>query len=207
MSTAQEHLTSHPAMPDGKRRLIRAALKLGVQGPGFSGLGIRELAREAGLNPNTFYRHFENMEDLAQYAAREVAHEVMDGMRKVREASYRHADATEGAAKYFLAEVQANPDAFRMGLRELHSGPARMRRIMQKVLDEIAQLSVEQIQRQNLVPSLAEDALFEAARNISYYMIGRSLDILDQPQDAKRIQAEIVRYIRIQFLGALALQG
>lgn len=32
---------------------------------GFSGLAVRELAREAGIVPTAFYRHFESVDDLA----------------------------------------------------------------------------------------------------------------------------------------------
>ena len=44
----------------GKLKLIQAALRLITQSRSLTSLGLRELAREAGLNPNTFYRHFKN---------------------------------------------------------------------------------------------------------------------------------------------------
>ena len=48
----------------GKRKLIEAALRLTAGGRSFASLGLRELAREAELNPNTFYRHFDTLDRL-----------------------------------------------------------------------------------------------------------------------------------------------
>ncbi|MGT2430537.1 hypothetical protein ACU4HD_20985 [Cupriavidus basilensis] len=42
------------------------------------------MAREAGLNPNTFYRHFRDMEDLALTAVAEVSNELRPMLRAVR---------------------------------------------------------------------------------------------------------------------------
>lgn len=69
---------------DGKRRLIDAALRLAAARRSFAALGLRELAREAGLNPNTFYRHFRDMEDLAITALAEVSDELRPMLRAVR---------------------------------------------------------------------------------------------------------------------------
>ncbi|MCF8167246.1 MAG: TetR family transcriptional regulator, partial [Rhodoferax sp.] len=41
-----------------RNNLLQAALALIGQGRSFTSLGIREIAREAGMVPNAFYRHF-----------------------------------------------------------------------------------------------------------------------------------------------------
>ena len=48
----------------GKLKLVQAALRLITQSRSLTSLGLRELAREAGLNPNTFYRHFRNLDEF-----------------------------------------------------------------------------------------------------------------------------------------------
>ena len=47
------------------RALIVAAGRRAVAERGFAGLVVRELAREAGIVPTAFYRHFESVDDLA----------------------------------------------------------------------------------------------------------------------------------------------
>src|SRR5690554_779953 len=45
--------------------LIDAALKLIGPHRSISTLSLREVAREAGIAPNSFYRHFRDMDELA----------------------------------------------------------------------------------------------------------------------------------------------
>ena len=47
----------------GRERLIGAALKLAAEKRSLLALGVRELGRMAGLNPNTFYRHFKTLDE------------------------------------------------------------------------------------------------------------------------------------------------
>nr|WP_246217035.1 TetR family transcriptional regulator [Paraburkholderia panacisoli] len=60
-------------LPAGKRKRIEAALRLTAGGRSFASLGLRQLAREAGLNPNTFYRHFDTLDDSAREAVESVS--------------------------------------------------------------------------------------------------------------------------------------
>jgi AcrR family transcriptional regulator len=196
------------ALPAGKQKLIEAALRLCARdGITLSSLGLRELAREAGLNHNTFYRHFESPDDLSHAAAEQVAVQIMAGMKEVRRSAATHADATVGAAKYFLDFVEKNPDAFVVGLREIHSIASPMRRQLRKVLDDIATESVEQITSMNLAPALQRDALLQATSAIAYYMFYRALDFIEHPEQRQSITDDIVRFSRAQFLGSMATQG
>lgn len=192
---------------DGKRKLLDAALKLAWQGTGFASMGIRELAREAGLNHNTFYRHFRDLEDLAQSVASELAANFMLSMKKVRAGSAKHVDATVGAAQLILDFVQKDPAPFVVGLRELHGGSPNIRRILRRVLEDIAVDSVDQITSMNLAPGLPPEALLKVTRPVTYYMLYKSVECLDQPEQRDEIADEIVTFIRQQFLGAYALQS
>ena len=59
-----------------RAELMRAALRLGAQ-HGFASLGLREVAREAGIAPTSFYRHFSDMEELGMAIIRELAGPVL----------------------------------------------------------------------------------------------------------------------------------
>ncbi|GAB4425452.1 MAG: TetR family transcriptional regulator [Turneriella sp.] len=58
MKKAQQRLKTH-------RALMVAAIKLMSDDRSFSSISLREVTREAGVVPATFYRHFNEMEDLA----------------------------------------------------------------------------------------------------------------------------------------------
>ncbi len=189
----------------GKRRLIEAALTLAArEGVSLSGLGLRELAREAGLNANTFYRHFDSIDDLGRVIVNELSARVMRGMAEVRRKAARHADATEGAVRYFLDFVRDNPEAFAVGVRELHSAHSPMREVLQEMIERLAAESVEQIGALDLVPGVENEVLLAATRAVTYQMFYRALDYLEQPRRRATIAEELTWAIRAIFLGARA---
>ncbi|MEB3733926.1 TetR family transcriptional regulator [Halopseudomonas pachastrellae] len=61
-----------------------AAERLAGSSRCLTSLGLRELAREAGLNPNTFYRHFRDMEDLGLQLLRQSKDELRAALRALR---------------------------------------------------------------------------------------------------------------------------
>ena len=68
----------------GKLKLIQAALRLITQSRSLTSLGLRELAREAGLNPNTFYRHFKNLDEFGLQVLGYIAEDMKAGVRELR---------------------------------------------------------------------------------------------------------------------------
>ena len=176
------------------------------EGAILSTLGLREIAREAGLNHNTFYRHFEDLDDLGRAAAENIAAQLMQGLGQIRRNSVRHADATVGAVSFFLDFARDNSELIMVGLRELHCHNSPMRKIMQRVLDDIAADSVKQILDMDLVRGLEREPLGQATSAITYYMFYRALDYLERPRKRKEIGEEIVAFIRAQFLGRIALR-
>lgn len=176
------------------------------EGAILSTLGLREIAREAGLNHNTFYRHFEDLDDLGLAAAETLAAQLMRGLGKIRRDSAHHADATTGAVSFFLDFARDNSELILVGLRELHCHKSPMRKPMQRVLDDIAAESVDQILSMELVRGLGRESLGQATSAITYYMFCRALDYLERPRKRQEISAEIVAFIRAQFLGRIALE-
>ncbi|HHX85734.1 MAG TPA: TetR family transcriptional regulator, partial [Actinomycetales bacterium] len=58
------------------RSLIVAAGREAVAARGFAGLVVREIAREAGIVPTAFYRHFDSLDALATELAAGSAAEL-----------------------------------------------------------------------------------------------------------------------------------
>lgn len=187
----------------GKRRLLEAALRLAARnGTGLSALGLREIAREAELNVNTFYRHFDGIEALGRGVAQSIATQLMAGLREIRVKAARHADATTASVQYFLDYVRRHPEPFAVGLRELHSAHSPMRPILQQVLAQVAEESADQIIELDLVPGAPRATLMQATTAITYQMFYRALDVIEQPAQRKRIGEELVWHIRAVFLSA-----
>ena len=119
-SKAEEKMNG---LTGGKLKLIQAALRLITETRSLTSLGLRELAREAGLNPNTFYRHFKSLDEFGLQVLGYIAEEMKAGVRDLRQM----ADSSEQASRDTVAFVYhyflANPAATTVAVRELH-GPS-----------------------------------------------------------------------------------
>ncbi len=98
--------------------LLAAALRLIGPHRSVSSLSLREVAREAGIAPNSFYRQFRDMDELA-VALIDVAGR---SLRKIVGAA-RHRAATQrgivrGSVEAFMEQVRADDKLLHVLLRE-----------------------------------------------------------------------------------------
>ena len=68
-----------------RRQIIDAAFRLLSLDRSYSSLSLREVTREAGIAPNSFYRHFEDMEELGLTLVDEGGVALRQLMRKARQ--------------------------------------------------------------------------------------------------------------------------
>jgi TetR/AcrR family transcriptional regulator, fatty acid biosynthesis regulator len=67
-----------------RENLMAAALRLIAQGRGFTSLGLREITREAGVVPASFYRHFKDMDELGLALVEETGLTLRRLLREAR---------------------------------------------------------------------------------------------------------------------------
>ena len=67
-----------------RAKLMEAALELVGQGRHFVSMGIREVTRQAGVVPTSFYRHFRSMDDLGLQLVDELGLLLRQMMRDTR---------------------------------------------------------------------------------------------------------------------------
>jgi AcrR family transcriptional regulator len=167
----------------------------------LSSLGLRELGREAQLNPNTFYRHFRTMEDLGLAAVEEVTRKLCLGLKEVRRGAAKYADATRGSAEYFLEFARQNAEAFIVGVREINAGSPAMRQTLRRVMDEIAAEIADDLHAQGL-GSAGREVLLEVTTTLVDLMFYRSLEYIERPSERRAIIDRWVRIARILLIGS-----
>ena len=172
----------------GKRKLIDAALRLAAARRSFAGLGLRELAREAGLNPNTFYRHFRDMEDLALTAVAEVSNELRPMLRAVRWAVARDnpGEVATRACDAFFAYAEAHPDAFFVGVCGSTGPQPALRDAVRQLLADIAAEMAEDIERLALCPGLSRPVIDDLCGYVVSYLFHLSTDYLEDSAKGRR---------------------
>lgn len=212
----------------GKRLLMDAALRLTSTSRSLSSLGLRELAREAGLNPNTFYRHFRDVDDLGLTVIGEITTLLRQPLRDLRREAAQRAVKDEGSmlpkllgidlgrgrrvchetVQLFFDFVAEHPEAFIIGVRELHGASPVLREALRQVMDDFADDMAEDIIEFKLLPGIVSAAAVRQVSGlISRNLFEQSLDCIGQPQRREAICALAEEQIVMLFTGASVLQS
>ena len=187
----------------GKLKLVQAALRLITESRSLTSLGLRELAREAGLNPNTFYRHFSSLDEFGLQVLTFVAEDMKAEVRKLRQMAASSEQATSGTVSFVYHYFLANPAAITVAVRELHGPSALLRRALENQLDASAREMAEDIIERNLVPVVPPETIHEISRMTIRYILFRSMDYIDKPEQREIIKRETELFINRQFRGAM----
>jgi AcrR family transcriptional regulator len=220
----RDKLTDAP----GKRQLMAAALRLSSSSRSLCSIGLRELAREAGLNPNTFYRHFRDVDDLGMTLIEDIATQLRQPLRDLRREAAARAvrvgtedvpllfgidmqrgrRVTHETVQLFFDFVDQHPTVFLIGVRELHGSSPLLRQALVKVMGEFAEDMALDILEFKLLPSNLEDAqVRQISQLVSHGLFGQVLDYLAQPERQAGIRALAEEQIILLFTGAAVLQS
>ncbi|WP_042298731.1 TetR family transcriptional regulator [Paraburkholderia kururiensis] len=196
-----------PELAPGKRRLIEAALRLAASGRSLATLGIRELAREAGLNPNTFYRHFDTLDDLAREALEWISARLRPMLRRERwlAAHDEPFSVARRACAAFFGFVLDHRDAFLCALAEYHGTSAALRDAVRSNLDEVSQEMADDVVQLNLVPGLPRTAVDEICRQIVLQLFHLSHEYIHHATQREALVGYAERFIMRLFAGAAML--
>jgi AcrR family transcriptional regulator len=182
---------------------VQAALRLITETRSLTSLGLRELAREAGLNPNTFYRHFRNLDEFGLQVLGYIAEDMKAGVRQLRQMADSSEQASHDTVTFVYHYFLANPAATTVAVRELHGPSPVLRRALEAQLDASAREMAEDILERGLVPGVDEVMVQEISNMTIRYILFRAMDYIEKPEQRERIQVETERFINRQFRGAL----
>lgn len=117
-----------------RQRILDAALGLLASGRGLDSLGLREVAREAGLAPPSLYNHFPTMDDLGLALIDLACFRLRDVMRQGRQQMVV-ADPAAGVrdlVERFLDYLSRHEPEFRLLLQQRLGNVERFRRRIQR---------------------------------------------------------------------------
>ena len=154
--------------------LLRAALHLAAE-HGFASLGLREVSREAGIAPTSFYRHFADMEELGATLIRER----VGGIRRELSAGVlaaAPADAISVLVDATHAVAKRDPELMRFIVAERAGAFAGHRELLRQELAALAQALFAAYSGLEQAPSGPPPMAAEAAIALLFDAAGRSLD-------------------------------
>jgi len=192
-----------------RRALLDAALELLSAERVFSSLSLREVTRTAGIAPTSFYRHFEDMNDLGLALVEEAGLALRQLLRKARARIKEKGTAIDTSVDTFMEYLISNTDHFRLLLRE-HTGNSKEFRtaINLEINHFVTELEVYLKQRsgissEKIVPIIDYHALAEAMVIIVFHMGAIAMDSTKRERENTSRTAKL--QLRMLFNGAIQL--
>jgi TetR/AcrR family transcriptional regulator, fatty acid biosynthesis regulator len=181
-----------------RRALLDAALQLSYE-RGFASLSLREVAREAGISPAAFYRHFADMDALALVLVDEVGLSLRKLMRQSRQRAGKGRSVFRVSIDTFMEFLRDSPNLFRLLLGErLGSSPAFRKAFHAEIERFVGELT-EDLERGGrlFAPRLAAEAMVAVVFTVG----AEALDL--PPSERAELSQRLSKEIIIIYRGSL----
>ncbi|NDV92583.1 HTH-type transcriptional repressor FabR [Alteromonas sp. 345S023] len=146
-----------------RQNIIHAAFSLLDENRSLSAISLREVAREAGIAPTSFYRHFKDMDELGLTLVDEAGLALRQLMRQARRRIASGGSVIHTSVETFMEFITANKNVFRLLLRE-HTGTSTAYRLavlreIQHFIEELTDYIIEQQNVEYRIAVVQADAM------------------------------------------------
>ncbi|MEG2559337.1 MAG: TetR family transcriptional regulator, partial [Acinetobacter sp.] len=122
-----------------KEELFQATLNLIGPQKSIASLSLREIAREAGIAPNSFYRHFKDIDQLAIELIDQAGIVLRQIIREARmQASLEHS-IIRSSVEIFTQQLDVDEGYLGLLLREGYTGSASYKAAVERQLNSFEQ--------------------------------------------------------------------
>ena len=186
-----------------RRQLIEAALKLSAE-KGFASLSLREVAKEAGITPAGFYRHFHDMDELGLALIDEVGLGLRQLLREARRNFDSGQQIIRSSVETFVTYITEHANLFRLLQGERQGASTAFRRALfmelGRFIEDIAEDLDQGAARLNQ-PLIDSGLAAEAIVAVAFTVGGEALDL---PKHKRPDLIErVIKEIRMILRGAL----
>ena len=189
-----------------RANLLQAALTLMGEGRSFTSLALREIAREAGVAPTAFYRHFRNTDELGLALVEEVGITLRRLLREARKMDVAPRDMLRRSVSVYQDYVKLNRLQFVFISSERSGGSRILRLAIRNDVSHFTNEMAQDFRLRGLYPNLPTSSLQMVCSMIVMTMLAAATDILDLPPNQSLIEAEMsenfVRQLKIILFGA-----
>ncbi|AXY57157.1 HTH-type transcriptional repressor FabR [Acinetobacter chinensis] len=122
-----------------KEELFQAALNLIGPQKSISSLSLREVAREAGIAPNSFYRHFKDIDELAIELIDRAGIVLRQILHEARIKASRQNSIIRSSVEVFIEQLDADEGNLSLLLREGFTGSRSYKQAVERQLNYFQQ--------------------------------------------------------------------
>ena len=135
-----------------RRSLVEAAFSQLSAERSFASLSLREVAREAGIAPTSFYRHFRDVDVLGLTMVDESGLMLRQLMRQARQRIAKGGSVIRTSVSTFMEFIGNNPNAFRLLLRERSGTSAAFRAAVAREIQHFIAELADYLELENHMP-------------------------------------------------------
>ena len=168
---------------------------------------MRELGREAGLNPNTFYRHFKDLDELSMALIDQLSRDLRVPLQTLRRSLVSREENAVRTVELVFDFAKAKPEVFMVGVRELYGASPPVREALRKVISEVAGDLAEDMRLMQMTPGLDDKTARELAEVVVVQTFHSTLDYLEHTDQRSEILRRVVQFINALFVGAMAIHA
>lgn len=131
-----------------RQALLDAALRLSTSDRSFSSISLREVAREVGLVPTAFYRHFQDMDHLGQELLDQVALHLKTVLHQLGLAYLSQLGSkSQNTLQLFFQAVDQNPEPWIFMISERWGGSKVVRQAIGREIEFLIDDLVNDLRR------------------------------------------------------------
>lgn len=180
-----------------REAILAAALKL-TQEQGFAQISLRQVAREAGVVPTAFYRHFESMEELGLMLVVQSFTTLRTMIRDSQRDPQLFTNIIDNSAEILVRVVKENKAHFGFIARERFGGPGVIREAIRHELDLfVSELAIVLARLPNINKWSSED-VHMVSRLFVRNMVGNAEEIVEMPEGRPDLEDQIKEGARRQ---------
>ncbi|MBT0570821.1 HTH-type transcriptional repressor FabR [Curvibacter sp. CHRR-16] len=206
-STPPNVAASSPSNGVGRKPVISRedviAAALSLLGPhrSVSSLSLREVAREAGIAPNSFYRQFRDMDELAVALIDMAGASLRQIIGTARQRARGHGSVVRNSLEIFMQQLSSDDKLLHILLREGMVGSDAFKQAVDRQLNYF-----EDELRLDLIRLAGDNALYEpalAAKAITRLVFAMGASTVDLPRDKwPGVTEQLVVMVRMILVGA-----
>jgi AcrR family transcriptional regulator len=188
-----------------RRSILDAALRLSDETP-LVALSLRQVAKEVGIVPTAFYRHFDSIEALGLALVDESFVSLRAMLRDVRRSDPALTDVADRSVSILVEHVHQQRAHFQFIARERAAGPPAVREAIRHEIELCERELAVDLARLPGVATWSDDDLRSVSNLTVTAMVATAEALMSVPQSPaaqKRIAESARVQLRMVLVGAL----
>ncbi|ENX20678.1 hypothetical protein F892_02701 [Acinetobacter vivianii] len=173
-----------------KEELFQATLNLIGPQKSIASLSLREIAREAGIAPNSFYRHFKDIDELAIALIDQSGLVLRRIIREARLQASKQQSIIRSSVEVFIQQLNTDEGNLSLLLREGYTGSTSYKAAVDRQLNFFQQELQEDLIRLERLNNSKISHADLAAKAITQLVFNMGAKVIDLPVEQRTEVAE-----------------